>query len=68
MDVFASVMVICGCMFMLASMGGGSVVHRDTGYRIGGVPVTRRQYVDGPGCQGFIMGLLMFLCGGAILK
>ena len=53
-------LICCGCLMMMGS--GGSTFQADTGFRVGGMPVTRTQSIP-PNVGGFFMGLCMFGCG-----
>lgn len=53
-------LMCCGCLMILGS--GGSTVQRDTGYRVGGMAVTRQERIPGS-CGGFLLGCCLVLCG-----
>ena len=53
-------LMCCGCLMIMGS--GSTTVQSDTGYRVGGMAVTKKETIPGS-CGGFLLGCCLFLCG-----
>lgn len=53
-------LMCCGCAMIMGS--GGSTFQADTGYSVGGIPITQTQSVP-PNVGGFLMGTALMICG-----